>query len=1196
MDRVPARPGGILYGEDLFWYCQWLAETRYPATSGQGKRPSGALIYYVVRLVIMRMYPGAILQPDAGPVPAALAEPFLELAPQIARRLAIELKHALRLIDRRQVAGELQRVMRSFARLTLPSLSWADEHHVGIYEPLRLRLQSLWETFWAQAQGHHLALLPLLLRLRPQYLLVRPLAPPSMPGEAALQLLRLQLEQDRTDPRWATPPPGCYLYDEPLQDWLLRPLLTGQLFIDLCQVVAELTRAVPALARKRSADLGVGEEGAESPETDAPTQATLRRIPIRPQGTATGAAIAFYAIAAWRVARHAARARVGAPAHSAGEKPTEPDEPTPPDPALPEDSGDDAERLPAAADESLILPDQQRMPLSQFQQLLAFAMQAAEHLLWDDTLAVRALPPPAPEQRRVLRRLLLSARLRRQHGYLSQKERQPYAPTQAELPAWAAWEVRRDATCDDLARRLADSIAPASITSASLPDLLRTPATALVRQYVYQMPLGAWLRDALQAHLPDGNALLLWCRALVEALAEKLGAWPPNVQGAPNTLEQAARAVWWYTKLALEARIDRLPDFAAPADLPQRDDGGLVIWLGSILPVEAAELACIAAPLITRMLYRSAWEAANQREALFVALVKAREPRSFKWITDELTQRAEDLKLPSSAEAVLQALEKLEHLLEHLLLPDEISSEHLIGNKFVLTSIDLIVDYHYNIDHGCYQFIGDFRAFVLSFIRPQEVKEADDVDLTNIAAPGRPEVSAIALDPAAENEAALRVLALLLRQAQTPQDGELSRDARRLIEWVFTTNNGRQLIKQFARQGKAVAIALTKLWQADTLPTEGAEPAISPRQEKKQMKQQVALARFLAAPAVQQSPALRRAVGDLFEISLGIETPRALGLRLGTLEHLAAWVARKALREEALRIMEALAQVSPTQRKALCARLLSQEQIVLTLHLLQQRGWSRPPWLRSLAAEQHSPQNFLHARQSWQRRLAENDTSWRARALMAEWLRTQFWHPTWSAHLHEEHIASFHRTLLDALHPRLRAAIGAAGMVAWEQKLAPFGEVIGVEGCLPTQLPAQLDDAVYFEAMWNHLKAGERLLYGPLENDEPGEQQLRWLRQDWQIARLQTHLWFLTLAGLADENEQRILLAALSLANGNARLVGRWIDGQPPTTAETEQLLDHLKRWNPHTALTLQDIPDLLSSAAEQVQTAWAALGAAPIL
>ncbi len=89
MDRVPARPGGILYGEDLFWYCQWLAETRYPATSGQGKRPSGALIYYVVRLVIMRMYPGAILQPDAGPVPAALAEPFLELAPQIARRLAI---------------------------------------------------------------------------------------------------------------------------------------------------------------------------------------------------------------------------------------------------------------------------------------------------------------------------------------------------------------------------------------------------------------------------------------------------------------------------------------------------------------------------------------------------------------------------------------------------------------------------------------------------------------------------------------------------------------------------------------------------------------------------------------------------------------------------------------------------------------------------------------------------------------------------------------------------------------------------------------------------------------------------------------------------------------------------------------------------------------------------------------------------
>ncbi len=1194
--RPPARPGGKFYGEDLFWYCQWLAETRYPATSGQGKRPSGALIYYIVRLLLLRDYPGAVIEPDAALVSSALAERFLELAPQIARRLAIELKHALRLIDRKQVADELQRLMRSFARLTLPHLSWSAEHHVGIYEALRQRLQNLWETYWQQAQVHHLALL--LPRLRPAYLLVTPVAPASVSGKTALKLLRRQLEEDRRRPLWVVPPPDCYLYDEPLQDWLLRPLLSGQLFIDLCKVLAELTLAVPALARKRSAELGVTENDSLPPEAGTLKQEVLRRIPVRPQGTATGAAIAFYAIAAWRVARQAVRAAQGGRAHPAGAKPGKPDEPTPPDPAQPEDSGDDAPAGSAAHDENLILPDQRLMPLSQFQRLLAFAMRAAEHLLWDDTLAVRALPTPSPEQRLLQRQLLLSARLHRQYDYLDQKERLRRASTQAALPAWTEWETRRDSACDDIALRLAGSIAPEAITSANLPDLLRVPTAALVSQYLYQMPFGAWLRDALHAHLLDGAALLRWCQTLAEALAEKLGAWPPNTPGAPRTVEQAARAIFWHVKLALEARIDRLPGFAAPAsaDLPQRADGGLVIWLGSTLPPEALELATVLAPLVTRVLYHSAWEAASQGEALFVALIKNRDPRSFKQMTDDLMQRAEDLKLPNSADAVLQALEKLERLLEHLILPNEISLKQLDGDKFIPIPLDIIIDYHYNIDHGSYQFIGDFRSFVKSFVRPKDTRETSRSDFTNTAAPAKPQVTRIALDPAAENEAALRLLELLLHHAQTPQDSELAQDAQRLIEYAFTVNSGRQLIERFARQGKVVAIEIIKLWQADTLPAEGAEPAISPRLGKKQMKQQIALVRFLASPAVQQSPALRRAVSDLFEIPMGIEAPQAPGLRLGTLEHLAPWTTRKALREEALRILKALAQVSPTQRKALCARLLAQEQIVLTLSLLQQRGWPRPLWLRSPAAEPNSPQNFLHARQSWLRHLPENDTSWRARALMAEWLHTQFWSHTWSAHLHVEHIACFHLTFLNALHPRLRAVFGAAWTVASEQELAPFLEVIGVEGCLPPQLPAQLDDPVYFEAMWDCLAADVRLLYQPSTPGEPGEQQLEWLRQDWQVARFQTHIWFLTLAGLADENEQRVLLAAMSLANGNARVVRRWIAGQRPTAAEAQQLLYHLRHWNPHTSITAQDIPDLLSRAAERVRPAWMALGAAPFL
>ncbi len=1142
----PASSGGGIPGEDLFWLCQRWAEAKYRATSGQGKRPSGARIYYVVRQVMLRKHPGAVIKPDSTPIAQALADEFQALMPEIAKHLAQEWKYALRLVDSAQVDHELERVMRGFARATLPQIEWATEHHVGIYEAMRQRLQRLWETFWEQADIERYR-----LRRRSRLVLVRPIALPGMPGKAALKRLRQALEEDRANPAGAVLPPDAYLYEEPLSDWLLRPLLTGGLFIDLCNVLADLTLAVPDLVRKRRADLGVSGDDVDASSTSALKQELLRRLPLLPQGTARGAAIAFYAIAAWRVARQTGQAALAAP----------------------------------AAGSHLLPPDLGLLPFAEFQRLLAQAMQTTEHLLWDETLAIRALPASSPEQRRVLWQALLSARMRRQFDRLAQMERHRAAQGSATLPRWAAWETPRDATCDEVALRLANSIAPDAITRETLPDLLRLPTAALVNHYVYHMTVGAWLRDALHAALLDGNALLAWCQALAEALAQEQGGWLPETPGAPATPEQAARAIFWYTKLALEARVGPVPGFSAPAGRPKRADDGLVVWLESTLPAEALELAVILAPLVARMLHFSASGAAQRGEALFVARIKKRDERAFEQLTQDLRLRAKDLNLSEedAEAAVQQALNDLDEILERLLLPDEIGLEHLRGEKSALLGLDISITDSYTIFQGNYQFIGDFRSFTKGFIRPPDPPAE---------APVEP-ISTLALDPMVENQAALGILELLLTNAQSPEK-HLAGDARRLIEWVFTTNTGRQMIEQFARQGKVAASALSAFWQRNIVPAADAAPAISPTRDKTRMLRQGALARFLMLGPVQQSAALRRAVGDLFEIPLGLETPRRVGLRLGDVEHLAPWASRKALREVALRILAALEAVPATQRGAICARLLAQEQMALTLHLLQPWGWARPDWFRMPEDARPSPQIFQYARASWQRQLAEANANWRARAMMVEWLRAQFWGHSWSALLMTPHGSCLYRTLTDALYPRLRAVLPAIWRVATQERLASFSEVIGITGSLPPQLPAQLDDPVYFEAVWKHLSPQERQRYALAEDEAPDEPPVAWLRQDWQFIRVRAHLWFLTLAGLADENEQRVVLAAMSLANGDARLMDRWLDGEQPTEAVAQQLLTQVKLWAPQSNLDAQGIPGLLSSAARKAQAAWFALRETP--
>lgn len=178
--------------------------------------------------------------------------------------------------------------------------------------------------------------------------------------------------------------------------------------------------------------------------------------------------------------------------------------------------------------------------------------------------------------------------------------------------------------------------------------------------------------------------------------------------------------------------------------------------------------------------------------------------------------------------------------------------------------------------------------------------------------------------------------------------------------------------------------------------------------------------------------------------------------------------------------------------------------------------------------------------------------------------------------------------------PRLLAVIGAAGIVATRYKLARLSELFGITGCLPPRLPAQIDQRAFFEAMQGLLtmepEEEESRASGEVRDALPST--LRLLRQDLQAARLRTYDWFLALAGISDDNEQRILLAAMSLVGGKADQLERWIVDQAPSRVEVEMLLQEVRRWHHKTAIIQQRIPDLLRSAAEQIKRPWRQLRA----
>ncbi len=393
----------------------------------------------------------------------------------------------------------------------------------------------------------------------------------------------------------------------------------------------------------------------------------------------------------------------------------------------------------------------------------------------------------------------------------------------------------------------------------------------------------------------------------------------------------------------------------------------------------------------------------------------------------------------------------------------------------------------------------------------------------------------------------------------------------------------------------------------------------------------IALAWLLWDQRVRATPALRQAMSMLFELPVTM-TGRQHALRLspGTLERVAAWALHPRWRAEVEHTLAALGKLANKQRQAVCARLLKREGMIVLLALLESSGWQRPAWLSSLTpgqpgsagpggpegpeqvtagsvmnqevgealrralvsprAKEGSDQIAYVGRSNW---LKHVGASRRARALIAEWSGLQYWGGVWKR-TKQERIVCVYATVLKALPLSLRQVIVAACAVAAKERVAAMPEVLGLDGALPPQLPAQLGTPEFLLAVRDCLQTGQASAEEDDEEVEEGEERLDMLGRELhrlyrslQVARSRICVWFQALAALPDENEGRVMLAAMSLAGGRPDQLERWLQEAALSGSECQKFCEELEKWDSRARVEAEQIPALLRSASGPLWRVW---------
>lgn len=231
--------GQVCTGLQLYWACHSLALQARKRFHGYQLLPSGARIfYYTRRLLLAEGLPE--IHPDETLLPALAIERFLQAASLVAEHVAVEFARAVRL--RAEPGPELKRLLSGTLLRRVPAPPCLPEEHLDRSDGrIQQRWEQLWEASWREAEQEHLA--RLWVWIHGDRLSVLPVAGALASPHIALYLLQAQLAKD-AERGWQIPSDGAYLYQEPLEEWLLRPLLAGRWFYQLCQALAELSSQV----------------------------------------------------------------------------------------------------------------------------------------------------------------------------------------------------------------------------------------------------------------------------------------------------------------------------------------------------------------------------------------------------------------------------------------------------------------------------------------------------------------------------------------------------------------------------------------------------------------------------------------------------------------------------------------------------------------------------------------------------------------------------------------------------------------------------------------------------------------------------------------------------------------------------------------------------------------------------------------
>jgi hypothetical protein len=1178
--------------ENLVEIVQRLTHSFSPPRQGRRFRPMSVQITYFALLVLKRR--GVALPDDlarqefSGEAVAA----FRDEALHVAGMFATEYPRIEKLLRELKGPGLMAAQQRLYEWMLKTSFFQAPAlpRHVQL-AGVRRKAQEQWQQRWeallrevwqdVRFQVHFNVLNDLLLP---------PAVFPRVQEKRALEALRERLTLDRAQ-GWA-PSEQMFLFGEPFERWLVRPFLTGQTLLRICQALADqagaLVEMIHQMLLQAAREAGVHEQAATDLERYQRLSSARRRaVPMPPTGTVSAATIFDLAVMGWRQSHPAARA-------------------------------------------ATVAADQHRLEPESFQELVKRALEVTVNVLWDEAAGFRALKTSSPAFWEALRQSALPESLWGRYQVLLGLFRR-HLPQPATSPQLEAWE----AALRSYARRIT-----ARLDASPSPGVPLTTRVLQSRAYLYDRPFWEWCREALPSRMPDFGVVYEYCLALAHAQ----GAWPGEAAlGAPHSAEEAGRMIAYYTKLTIEgllsrsalarlgARLERSP-FCVPM-LPQRADGGLTLWIGQPVPPAALELARVVAPLIAHFLYIQAcdplgflpYDLQNEAHA------------SWQTIRPMLLARARGLGYPQDeAEAAVEEVVVLvSRRLSRLLLPQSITLALLEGDEAILAQYGLWVDNKkYIIYTDNYRFIGVLQSYIRRCLRPaahgasvlsydERVAGGEEQawSLFGSDEPGveemvlQREADAPLVTRAEERHAAVleraerEVVRLMLTTdlnasfplPQDQRDRLFSRQRRVLAHGLAACAGGEQFLRQRLRRQDSLALAVQGL-AAQGLSDDEAlftSDRILPRTLDRggPPEMMVLLAQLLAHPSVREESARREAVARLFGLPLSLESPDQPEVCCAArLERVGAGALIPELGDVSVRALEALGDLAPRERKAVVLRLLRLADVRLTLALLRRAGWAAPPWFtaaaespEALAAheasevihsyqavgeqydlpdspvergqmqpwlieqllERASPQIFQEGRARWHGALAKSvdPRDQAAAGKVAEWLGIGPWDEPWLRPRTAEQARAagyVFKTLVAALPATLRWCFQQARALTTEAEHAlGWPELLGLAGCLPPLLPLPLEDPVFlqrlawrlFEVVLARLAPAEaRRTHFPTKL--PDEVRASLVEGRARIAAL-----FQALGRLPDEQERRVVLAALSAAEGQPGRFAAWLAG-----------------------------------------------------